>query len=162
MTRMKPRVYVETSVISYLTSRMSRDLVVAARQELTGEVWPRLPREYEIVISFPVVDEVSKGDPEAVGKRLEAIRNIPVLEVNAQVKTLARKLMEARAIPSEYPEDALHVAVAAINGCGFVLTWNFAHLNNALARAGIRRVIEEQGLESPEICSPEEMFGESP
>ena len=75
---------------------------------------------------------------------------------------LARTLVEARAIPPEYPEDALHIAVAAMNGCDFVLTWNFTHLNNVLTRADIRHVIEEQGFESPEICSPEEMFGESP
>ena len=159
---MKRKVYIETSVVSYLTSRVSRDLVVAARQQVTGELWPRLLRDYVIVISLPVLDEVSKGDSEAVGKRLEAIRKIPVLEVDAQVKVLARTLVEARAIPPEYPEDALHVAVAAINGCDFLLTWNFTHLNNAFTRARIRRVIEQQGFESPEICSPDEMFGESP
>lgn len=119
---MKPRVYVETSVISYLTSRMSRDLLVAARQEVTAEFWPQFLRDYEIVISLPVLEELSKGDPEAVEKRLEAVRNLPVLEVHAQVETLARKLVKARAIPPEYPEEALHVATAALNGCGFVLT----------------------------------------
>ena len=162
MSNMKRRVYVETSVISYLTSRTSRDLVVAARQEVTREVWPRLLRDYETVISFLVLEESSQGDPEAARRRSEAVKDLPVLELDAQVKVLAQRLVEARAIPPEHPEDALHVAVAAINGCDFVLTWNFAHLNNALKRADIRHIIEERGLESPEICSPEEMYGESP
>ena len=76
------------------------------------------------------------------------------------MKALARRLIESRAIPDAHLEDALHVAVAATNGMEFLLTWNFGHINNAFTRSRIRGVIEAEGYECPELCSPEELFGE--
>ena len=88
-------------------------MVVAARQGITCEIWPRLIQEYELVISLPVIDEISRGDKKQAQTRLKAIQGVPVLEVSAQVKALAQNLVQEGAIPSEYPEDALHAAVAA-------------------------------------------------
>jgi predicted nucleic acid-binding protein len=157
---MKPRVYIETTVISYLTSRPSRDLIMAARQEVTREVWSRLLNECECFVSAVVVLEAGKGDESAAARRLAAIRALPLLHVGDDAERLAQILVSEKVIPTEYGEDALHVATAALNGMDFVVTWNFTHINNAATRHKIRALVEAQGLACPELCSPEEVFGE--
>jgi len=157
---MKKRLYVETSIISYLTSRLSRDLVIAARQELTREMWPILSSEFEVYISALVVQEVGQGDADASALRLRAVNGLPVLEIAGSAEALARTLITEGVIPDTHLEDALHVAVAASNGMDFLLTWNFAHINNAFTRSRIRDVIESEGYACPEFCSPEELLGE--
>lgn len=157
---MKPRVYIETTVISYLTARPSRDLIIAARQELTREVWDRLLTDCECFVSALVVLEASKGDEVAAAQRLDAIHGLPVLHVGDDAGRMAELLVVEKAIPAEYAEDALHVAIAALNGMDFVVTWNFTHMNNAATRHKIRSVIERDGYQCPELCSPEEVFGD--
>lgn len=157
---MRRTVYVETSIVSYLTARSSRDLVIAARQQLTREMWRLLLSEFDVYVSALVLQEAGQGDPEAASERVRALEEIPVLDVTDDVKTLARRLIQEHVIPEVQLEDAVHVAVAAINGIDFFLTWNFSHLNNVFTRSRIRRVVEACGYDCPELCSPEELFGE--
>jgi hypothetical protein len=133
---------------------------MAARQEVTREVWDRLVTECECFVSALVVLEAGRGDETAAARRLEAIQRLPVVHVGDEAERLAQLLVAEKAIPAEYAEDALHVAAAALNGMDFVVTWNFTHINNAATRHKIRAVIEAQGLACPELCSPEEVFGE--
>lgn len=157
---MKQKLYIETSIISYLTSHIGRDLVIAARQELTSETWPALLAKFDVFVSALVLQEAGQGDPEASSERLKALEGIPMLDITDTVKALARRLVEDRVIPEGHVEDALHVAVAASNGMDFLLTWNFRHLNNVFTKSRIRDVIEAEGYECPELCSVEELFGE--
>jgi len=157
---MKSKVYIETSVISYLTSHASRDLIIVARQELTRDMWPMLLSKFDVFVSALVVQEAGRGDPDASAARLKAVEGMPVLDISDPVRALAQDLIESKAIPDSHLEDALHVAVAAINGMEFLLTWNFGHINNAFTRARIRGVVEAEGYECPELCSPEELFGD--
>jgi predicted nucleic acid-binding protein len=113
---------------------------------------------YDAYVSALVVQEAGQGDPAASTARRQALRHIPALDVTDAVKELARKLIAKHAIPASHVEDALHVAVAAINGMDFLLTWNFSHLNNASKRSKIREAIEAAGCECPESCSPEELL----
>lgn len=153
----KSKIYLETTVISYLTARPSRDLVVAGRQETTREKWSHIIQDYEPYISALVLQEARQGDPEAAQKRIEAIRDLPVLDITTATQTLATQLLAHQGIPKEYPEDALHIAVATMNAMDVLLTWNFSHLNNAFTRSHIRQIIEQEGYQCPEICSPEEL-----
>ncbi|WP_089723785.1 type II toxin-antitoxin system VapC family toxin [Candidatus Thiosymbion oneisti] len=157
---MKQKVYLETSIISYYTARPSRDLVIAAWQEITREIWPMLQDKFDIYISALVIQEASRGDKEAAKKRLSAISEFTVLEITPQVQEVAAFLIAQNAIPAEAEEDALHIAVASLNGMEFLLTWNFSHINNAFKKSNIIRSIENQGFISPEICSPEEFIGD--
>jgi predicted nucleic acid-binding protein len=156
---MEQKVYLETSIISYYAARPSRDLVIAARQEITHEIWPVLQDNYELYISALVIQEASRGDKEAAKKRLEAISDIPVLEITQNVQEVAQSLINENAVSLEFEEDALHIAVASINGMDFLLTWNFSHLNNVFKKAKIIKAIEKQGFIPPEICSPDEFLG---
>lgn len=156
--RMRRRVYVETSVVSYCTARPSRDLMVAGHQEATRELWPRLTAEYETYISALVYEEVRKGDLDQAKLRIEAIKPFRMLDTDEESRVLAEKIVEGKGIPEEYPEDALHVAVAAVNGIDVLVTWNFAHLNNPFTRMLVRQIVENEGYVCPEICSPEELL----
>lgn len=156
---MEQKVYLETSIVSYYAARPSRDLVIAARQEITHEIWPVLQDNFDIYVSALVIQEVSRGDKDAAGKRLHAVSHIPVLEITQKVQDIAQSLIDENAVSPEFGEDALHIAVASINGMDFLLTWNFSHINNAFKKSKIIRAIEKQGFIPPEICSPDEFLG---
>jgi hypothetical protein len=151
-------VYIESTIVSYFTSRPSRDVVIVARQEATRELWPRLTAEYESYVSVLVREEVGKGDEDQAGQRLQAIRPFRVLDTDEAALTLATKIIDGHGIPEEYPEDAVHIAVAAVNGVDVPITWNFAHLNNPFTRMLVRQIVENAGYQCPEICSPDELL----
>lgn len=155
---MKKRVYVETTVVSYLTARPSRDLLAASHQQATRELWLRLGTDYEAYVSALVHLEAARGNESQAEARLKAIEAFHMLEVDDEARSLAEKIVTERGIPKEYPEDALHIALAAVNGMEVVITWNFAHLNNPFTRARVRKIVESQGYECPEVCSPEELL----
>lgn len=155
---MKPKVYVETTVVSYFTGRATRDLVIAAHQEETRALWPRLSSEFDSYISALVYEEAGRGNEELARKRLDAVAPFPVLDVDQEARDLAAQLLATKTIPDEFPEDALHIAVAAVNGIGILLTWNFAHINNPFKKMLIRQTVENAGYLCPEICSPEELM----
>jgi len=153
----KRRVYIETTIVSYLVARPSRDLVVAGHQEATRGLWPRLGAEFDSYVSALVYQESGRGAPEQAERRLAAIKPFAMLDVNDEAESLAAKLLAGSAIPHEHPEDALHIALAAVNGMDVLVTWNFTHLNNPFTRLMIRQVLENEGYRSPEICSPDEL-----
>jgi predicted nucleic acid-binding protein len=154
---MTTSVYIESSVISYLTARASRDLVSAARQTITQEWWENRRSLFDVYISALVEEEISNGDPFAARQRLEAVNEIPSLDISAEAQQIAEYLVSSRAVPKNSPEDALHIGIAAANGIDFLLTWNFKHINNAQTKARIEEIIEQHDLVCPVLCSPEEL-----
>lgn len=157
---MKETIYIESSVISYFTSKPSRDLVIAGRQEITREKWPKILDSFELYISVLVIQEVEQGDSNAACKRLDAISDLPVLPVSDEAEKLASILIKDGPIPDKNPEDALHIAIATANGIDYLLTWNFTHINNAQMKSKIISIIENNGYRCPIICSPEELLGD--
>jgi len=155
---MKRTLYIETTVISYLTARPSRDLLVAGHQEVTREFWPSLATLYDTYVSALVYEEAARGDAEQAARRLAAIKPFRMLDVDEDARKLAEKIVVGKGVPQEYPEDALHIAIAAINGIAVVVTWNFAHLSNPFTRMMVRQIVENEGYACPEICSPEELL----
>jgi hypothetical protein len=134
-------------------------LVTAGRQQITREWWEETRNQFDTYISVLVLEEAKGGDRSAAEKRLKALAGIPVLKINDMVEELAGGLIRNGPIPEECSEDALHIAIATINGMDFFLTWNFNHINNAQMKSEIIRIIEEYGYECPIICSPEELMG---
>lgn len=155
---MKQRVYIETSVVSYVTGRPTRDMVIAAHQEITRQWWETRAPLFDLVVSELVREEAARGDDEASAKRMAAIDPIPVLQVNEAAVTLAEQLVSAGPIPQKSAADALHVAIAAVNGADYLLTWNCTHLANAAHRHGIEMLVEGSGYACPVICTPEELM----
>jgi hypothetical protein len=157
---MKWKVYVETSVISYLTSRMSRDLIVAGHQQITQEWWSTHQDKFELFVSQPVLEEASVGDQEAAQQRLSVLADLPLLEITEAALTLAKDLVRLGPLPQKAEVDALHIAIAVTNRVDYLLTWNCKHLANAALRRRIERVCRAGGYDPIIICTPEELLEE--
>ena len=158
MAATKPKVYIETSIPSYLTARESGDVRATANRNTTVE-WRKTQRpHFELYISEFVVVEASLGDPQAAQKRLAAIEDIPELDVNDETRSLGQALVAEGPIPPRAQLDAYHIAVATVNGMDYLLTWNCVHIANAVMRVGIESVCRRYGYEPPIICTPQELM----
>ena len=155
---MKPKLYIENSIVSYLTARPSRDIIKAARQELTRLWWQHKRGSYELYISPFVTAEAAAGDPEAARLRLDALAGIPEIALTDMAATLAEALIERGPLPTTAALDALHVAVAVSSGMEYLLTWNFKHLANTTMRNYMERLCRSRSYEPPIICTPEELL----
>ena len=154
---MKPRVYLETTVISYLTARPSRDLVTAAHQQVTQDWWLETKPQIDLFISQLVKDEAGGGDKGAAAKRLQALNGIPLLPTTQDALELAQTIMKQELIPAKATEDALHIALATTHGMDYLMTWNLRHIANAVTRGRIENLCRAKGYEPPIICTPEEL-----
>ena len=154
-------VYIETSVISYLAARASRNLIAAAWQQVTADWWRTERSRYEILTSELVVAEARAGDKEIAGRRLELLKGIPELVIDDQVRELAARLLKD-VLPAQAKADALHIAVAAVHEVDYLLTWNCRHIDNASMKPVVRSVCVVAGYQCPEICTPLELRGRQP
>jgi predicted nucleic acid-binding protein len=155
----KETVYIETTVVSYLTAWPSRDLIRAAHQQITLDWWHNRRKDFEIFISEFVVIEASAGDKDAAEKRLLALENVALLDVNSDVEYLAEILIAKKALPSKAVTDALHISVTAVHGINYLLSWNCKHIANAEMQSAIEAVCKIEGYICPRICTPEELLG---
>ena len=156
---MKPKLYLEITVPSYLTAWPSRDLIRAGHQQVTKEWWLTRRDDFEIYVSQLVIDEVGAGTPAAARERIAAIQSFPILDITEVVGELAERLVKALSLPKKARIDAAHIAVAAVHGMHFLLTWNCAHIANAEMAVVIETTCRENGFTNPVICTPEELMG---
>jgi hypothetical protein len=126
----KPTVYIKTSVIGYLTSRPSRDLIVAGHQQITAEWWERDLPKFDAMISLIVLDEISRGDRDAADKRMKVVAGMRLLPVDAAVQSLASKYFVELGLPENGRVDAVHLAVSAFHAVDYLVTWNCRHIAN--------------------------------
>lgn len=159
---MKPRVYIETSVVSYYTAEASRDLIIAGHQQITGEWWRRGLPQVDPYISAIVEEEISRGDAAAARSRLRAVEGFSFLTITPEVTKLAQAYYEALSLSDKARLDALHLALGVQHGMDYLLSWNFAHIVGARPRAIIQAVNYELGIDTPVICTPEELLEEDP
>lgn len=159
---MAERVYIETTVVSYLTARPSRDVVLAGHQQVTHDWWNTRRTHYELCVSELVLDEAGAGDAQAAQERLLVLQPMLVLETTTEAFELAEELLRAGALPSKAADDALHIAIAATKAIPYLLTWNCRHLANATMRPVIESVCIAKGLKAPIICTPEELLESMP
>lgn len=154
----KQKEYLETSVISYLAARPSRDVVKLAKQELTRQWWNENRAAYDFYISDPVIMEIRRGDAKAARQRLERVEKLPVLDVTDAVTALYERLFAAKILPDKAKADALHIAIAAAHGMTFLATWNCTHINNATLRGKIAKTIQDAGYNEVIMATPEELW----
>jgi hypothetical protein len=156
----KSRLYVETTIPSYLTSWPSRDLVVAGHQQITREWWATRRDDFQLFISQLVVDEAGAGDPVAARKRLKVLEGLPLLDITPEVAEVASSILASGKVPRKAATDAAHIAIAAVHGMDFLVTWNCVHIANAVIAKSLVSICREHGYECPVICTPEELMGE--
>lgn len=154
----KPKVYVETTVVSYLTAWPSRDVIVAAHQQITDEWWRTKRRLFELYASQLVLREVQAGDNDMARRRLSALEEVELLEVTEEALALAEDLISKGPLPKKAAEDAVHIAVAVVNGRDYLITWNCKHIANARMRDKTEQVCRAKGYEPVIICTPEELL----
>jgi hypothetical protein len=157
---MKSRLYLETTIPSYLTSRPSRDLIIAGHQQITREWWENRRDAFQIFISQLVVDEAGAGDPVAARKRLKVLQGLSLLDITPEVAELASSILASGKIPRKAATDAAHIAIAAVHGMDFLVTWNCVHIANAVIAKSLSFICREHACECPVICTPEELMGE--
>ena len=155
---MKPAVYIETTIISYLTARPSRDLIVAGHQQITVEWWEDVRPKVECFVSPFVIQEASRGDAAMAAKRIEAISEFPVLAQNETVEDLAQMYFERMSIPERAKLDAFHLATAAAYEMDYVLSWNCRHIASAHVQKMVQRLNDELEIQTPIMCTPEALM----
>jgi predicted nucleic acid-binding protein len=155
----KPKVYVETTIVSYLVARRTRNVIVGAHQELTRRWWRQRER-FEIFASPLVIEEASRGDAAARVRRIRLLRDLTLLEVNDDSRVVGQRLLAKGPLPAQAEADALHIALAAVHGMEYLVTWNCRHIANAWMRSRIEQVIRDLGYEPPILCTPEELLEE--
>ena len=155
---MKPRVYIESTIFSYLAARPSRDQIVEAHQIITRQWWETRRQYFDAVVSEAILLEISAGDVDAARRRLEIARSLPSLRVDERVRQLARRLVESGTVPESHTEDATHIAFAAVYGIDYLVTWNCKHIANAAVRPAIEKICWENAYMPCIICTPEELM----
>ena len=155
---MKQKIYIETSIPSYLTAKPGGDVRVMANRDVTIEWWDTRRHAFDLYVSEFVIAEVSLGDPDAAKRRLGAIDGIQELETTREVRTFGKALISEGPIPMRTEIDAYHIAIAAVNGMEYLLTWNCTHIANAVMRPRIESLCRKCGYEPPVICTPQELL----
>ena len=162
MSTRKPQVYIETSVVSMLTARMRDDVELTGYQKTTQIWWQTAGQRFELLASEYVIEEATRGDSDAAQRRLAALADLPALAISEEVQILGKRLVDELAIPRKAIEDAYHVAIAAVNGIDYLVTWNCTHIANLQMRRQIERVCRLVGYEPPIIGTPEELLALTP
>lgn len=154
---MKPKLYVETSIVSYLTARPNRDVVVTANQQLAQEWWESR-HNFDLFVSELVIDEVSKGELLMAQKRLDLIQGIPLIDFNDQAKDLAKEILRQNVLPPKATLDVFHIAITVVHEIDFLLTLNCKHIANAFIFRRIEKICSKFGYETPIVCTPQEIL----
>ncbi len=153
----KQTVYIETSIISYLTSRPSRDLLIAANQKLTYDWWHKSKNKFDCYISDFVLFEISRGDKEASAKRLSTVQDIKLLEYTREIEELAQKYMEILRIPQRSYVDSVHLALSVWHKIDYLISWNCKHIANAIVLHTLMEYNKNNSLFVPILCTPSEL-----
>jgi hypothetical protein len=151
--------YIETSVIGYLTARPSRDLIVAACQQATQEWWAHQAGRFDLYASVLVIQEAAKGAGSEARKRIAILEPIPLLDLNEDALKLAERFVRRKVLPAKAGDDALHIAVATVHDMDYLLTWNCKHIAKPAIQKKIAALSKARGYELPTICTPYEFLG---
>ncbi len=152
-------VYIETSILGYLTARPSRDIIVAANIEITREWWEFRRNDFILYTSEAVLEEVTKGNTAIASQRLDILRDFPLLALNEAAQGLAKQFLTRSNLPPKAKVDAIHIAAATVHGMDYLLTWNCKHIANAQIQRKLAEISIDFGYELPILCTPNELLG---
>ena len=156
----KPKVYVETTVVSYLVARPSNDITVFDRQRLTRQLWEEYSDVFEFVTSEIVLGEAERGDPREAERRTGMLDNLTELRLLPEATALAHKLIDAGAVPLQSLSDAQHIAIAVVHNVEYLVSWNYKHIVNETKRQHIKDVCLAAGYQPINLCTPEALMEE--
>jgi len=154
------RIYVESTIPSYVVARPARDLLQAARQQISKDWWELKRQQHELFTSQIVLDEIASGETGMSKQRLETLAGIPVLRANEEAEKFTLQILGSGLLPAAADRDAGHIALATIYEMDILLSWNCRHIANASIQARLRKLAERSGLTLPVLCTPDELTGE--
>ena len=152
------RIYIESTIPSYVVARPARDLLQAARQQLTKDWWDLKREKHELFTSQIVLDEIASGETDMARQRLELVAQIKLLDLTDEAK--AQEILSSGLLPADADRDAAHIALATVHEMDVLLSWNCRHIANAAIQARLRRLAEKAGFALPVLCTPDELTGE--
>jgi hypothetical protein len=155
------RIYIESTIPSYVVARPARDLLQAAHQEITKRWWESERLKHDIFISPLVLKEIRDGEAEMAEARMNLVSNLENLTVPTKVGELAELFIQKGVLPSGALTDATHIALSAVHKMHILLTWNCRHIANASIQFRLRRLAESRGFSLPLLCTPQEMLDEA-
>jgi hypothetical protein len=154
------RIYVESTIPSYVVARPARDLLQAARQQLTRDWWEMKRDKHELFTSQIVLDEIASGEAAMAQQRLALMSGIPLLPSTEEAEALTQSILDSGLLPAQADRDAAHIALATVYGMDVLLSWNCRHIANAAIQSRLRQVAEKFGVVLPVLCTPDELAGE--
>jgi len=156
---MSESIYIETSILGYLTARLTRNLILVANIEITKEWWESRRNAFKLYISQVVLDEVARGDVEIAAQRMEILNGLQLVELNQAVQNLSAQFLKRSNLPQKASDDAVHIAAATVHGLDYLLTWNCKHIANAQIQRKLAEISLDFGYQLPIICTPYELLG---
>jgi predicted nucleic acid-binding protein len=153
----KPRIYVETTIPSFYHDHRDSPAVVS-RRIATRRWWDGAAARYELVTSEVVRGELAAGTADAVGSRLALIAPLTLLTTGEEVASVTEVYIRHKLMPANTPEDAIHLALASLHDCDFIVTWNCRHLANPNKAVHIQRINRMLGLTVPRLVTPLELL----
>ena len=154
------RNYIESTIPSYVVARPARDLLQAARQQLSRDWWESQRDQHELFTSQVVLDEIASGDVAMAKQRLAVMAGIPIVRATDDAETITQRILDSRLLPADADRDAAHIALATVHEMDILLSWNCRHIANAAIQARLRRLAEQSGFTLPVLCTPDELTGE--
>ena len=157
----KVKVYLETTVIGFWAGFATVDSKMHEWQEVTRRWLADASDYFDLFVSSLVISECGAGDARAADVRLKYCEKYPSLKSSAEADALADQLISPTALPQKARDDALHVAIATVNGVSFLVTWNCKHLANPVLRKRVEAICQENGYVAPQIVTPHDLLGRS-
>jgi hypothetical protein len=152
------RIYIESTIPSYVVARPAHDLLQAARQQLTRDWWDTKRVRHKLFISQIVLDEIASGAAAMARQRLELVAQIHLLDLTDDAKALTKDILNSGVLPASADRDAAHIALATVHEMDILMSWNCRHIANAFIQAKLRKLAEDDGFTLPVICTPEELL----
>lgn len=154
------RIYIESTIPSYFVARPARDILQAARQQLTRDWWDIERAKHELFTSQVVLDEIASGEAAMARQRLAVVTGITLLRSTDEAEALTQRILASGLLPTDADRDAAHIALATVHEMDILLSWNCRHIANAAIQARLRRLAEKLGFALPVLCTPEELTGD--
>jgi hypothetical protein len=153
------RIYIESTIPSYVVARPARDLIQAAHQQLTRDWWDMQREQHELFTSQVVLDEIAAGERAMAERRLELMAEITLLDLTDAANALTKEILGSGLLPATADRDAAHIALATVHETDILLTWNCRHIANASIVGRLRRMVAKHDYTLPEIYTPAELMG---
>jgi hypothetical protein len=153
------RIYIESTIPSYVVARPARDLIQAAHQQLTRDWWDLQREKHELFTSQVVLDEIGSGEAAMASQRIELMAEITLLDLTDEANALTKQILGSGLLPATADRDAAHIALATVHEMDILLSWNCRHIANAAIQARLRKLADASGFTLPVLCTPDELMG---